>query len=720
MTDSRTDTHCPYCALQCAMTLTPEASGVPGRELRVEPRQFPTNGGGLCRKGWTSGELVGHADRLTGPLLRDAGGVLRPVSWDAALDAMAAAFRAAQDAYGRDAVGIFGGASLTNERAYSLGKFARVALRTSRIDYNGRFCMASAATAGNRSFGLDRGMPFPMTDLDEAHTIMLLGSNPAETMPPFVQHLAAARRSGGLLVMDPRRTATAKLTDDGGGLHLQPTPGTDHVVLAAIAHVVILEGLADEDYLEDRTTGYPALARVLRRWWPERAAEVSGVPALRIREAARLLSRERRGTYVLTGRGVEQHVDGTDTTTAAINLALLLGLPGRLGSGYGTFTGQGNGQGAREQGQKADQLPGYRSIADPDARAHVARVWGIAPEDIPGPGLPAVELLGSLGREGGVRALWVNGSNVLVSAPDVNELRAGLRALDFLVVTEFFLSETARLADLVLPVPQWAEESGTMTNLEGRVLRRNPAAPAPEGVRSELWIMRELARRLGAPGVWSDDPRAVFDELRAASAGGRADYSGITNEALDAGVASYWPCPPERAGASEQPGYADGWQGAPRVFLDGFAHPDGRARLVAVTPRVPRPEPGTLTLLTGRYLEHYQSGTQTRRVASLEQARPAAMLQIHPATAMVLGIGDGDLAEVANDRGVLVLAAQWSADIRLDAVFLPFHYGGAEAANALVEPRTDPLSGMPEFKNVPVRVRAYVPSETVAYEEASA
>lgn len=708
---STTATHCPYCALQCAMTLdTGSAAAAAQGYPEVAARQFPTNRGGMCRKGWTSAELLADPARLTAPLLRGTDGVFQEVTWDTALDRMAAEFRTAQQQHGRDGVGIFGGGSLTNEKAYQLGKFARVALRTSRIDYNGRFCMSSAAAAANRSLGLDRGLPFPVTDLDDAHTVLLLGTNPAETMPPFVQHLQHARQHGGLVVVDPRRSATARMTDDDGGLHLQPTPGSDLVLLLGLAHVVLHEGLADREYLERRTTGSEAFTTSVNAWWPERVEQVTGVPAERIRRAARTLARARKGTYVLTGRGVEQHVDGTDIATAAINLALLLGLPGREGSGWGTLTGQGNGQGGREHGQKADQLPGYRSITDPAARAHVAGVWGVDPAELPGPGIPAAELLSTLGTDHGVRCLWVNGSNVVIGAPDTDAVVRGLQALDFLVVCDFFFSETAEFADLVLPVLQWAEEEGTMTNLEGRVLRRRRALDPPPGARDELWIMAELARRLEAPGTFSPDPEEVFEELRRASAGGRADYSGIGWAALDAGEACWWPHP---AGAPE---------GTPRVFLDRFGHPDGRAVLVPVRPRAagravdPSPrghrrEPlhgtGTLTLTTGRYLEHYQSGNQTRRVPSLHGARPGSRLQIHPATAAALGIRDGAAVELTSARGRALAHAELSTDIRPDTVFLPFHYAGTQTANRLVSSTAvDPVSAMPEFKAGSVTVRA--------------
>lgn len=705
MTDGAA-THCPYCALQCAMTLTvPAAAALPAAPsdapLEVTGRDFPTNRGGLCRKGWTSPSLLNHPGRVTEPLLKGADGVHRPIGWDEALDLITAAVKATRARYGADAVGVFGGGGLTNEKAYQLGKFARLALGTSRIDYNGRFCMSSAAAAGMRAFGLDRGLPFPLADLDAASTILMLGSNVAETMPPFVQHLQGARDAGGLIVVDPRRSATAAFTSDGGGLHLAPLPGTDLALLLGISHVVIHEGLADADYIAARTTGYDALVRSVAGFWPERVQSLTGVPAGLIRDTARRLAdgARRGGSYILTGRGVEQHVDGTDTATAAINLSLLLGLPGSARSGYGTLTGQGNGQGGREHGQKADQLPGYRKITDPAARARMAAVWGIPEALIPGPGLPAVELLKSLGQPDGVRCLFVHGTNVAVSAPDANAVIKGLRSLDFLVVCDFFLSETAAEADLILPVTQWAEEEGTLTNLEGRVLRRRRALTPPPGVRTELWIMNQLAAALDAPSTFSADPETVFEELRLASAGGLADYSGIDYAMLDRGEAAYWP-------------YPTGSTGTPRLFLDSFAHAHGRAAFTPVTPRrrtssaAPADRAGTpMTLITGRLMEHYQSGAQTRRVAALAAAAPEARLQIHPAAAAAQGIAAGDFVSISNERGEVSCRAELSTDIRPETVFLPFHFPELESANRLTEAATDPISGMPEFKSSKVWVR---------------
>jgi assimilatory nitrate reductase catalytic subunit len=680
-------THCPYCSLQCGITL--DASVQPA-VLDAQP-DFPTNLGGLCAKGWTAAELLDHPQRLTTPLIRDSREQpLRVASWDEALDRVAAELRAARLRSGLNAVGLFGGGGLTNEKAYQLGKFARATLRTAMIDYNGRFCMSSAANAATRAFGIDRGMPFPLADLAETDAVLLVGSNPSDTMPPAMQFLETARRRGAqLIVIDPRLTRTAQSAD----LHLQPVPGTDLALANGLLNVAIRERLIDLDYIAERTTGFDAVRRAVRLYWPDRVERISGVPEADLVRAARILA-EAEHAVILTARGAEQHSSGSDTTMAFINLALALGLPGRPFSGYGTVTGQGNGQGGREHGQKADQLPGYRRLDDPIARAHIAKVWNIDPADLPEPGLSAYKMLDGLGTPDGVCALWVLACNLAVSAPRAGHVRARLAALDFLVVSDFFLSETAELADVALPCTQWAEETGTMTNLEGRVILRQAAVAAPDGARSDLWVMRELAARLNRPAL-SDDPREIFDELRRASAGGKADYYGITYERIIAEQGVFWPCP------------LPSHPGTPRLFTEDFPTTDRRAHFQPVEHRGPQETPDAeypYYLTTGRLLRHYQSGTQTRRVSSLAESEPKAVVEVHPSLAHRIGVVAGDTVALRTRRGRALMSVRITAGIRPDTVFAPFHYGGASAVNLLTNPALDPHSEMPEFKACAVAI----------------
>ena len=673
--------------------------------LITAARDFPSNRGGMCRKGWTAAEPLQSAGRLTTPLVRDAkGGALRAASWAEALGRIGDGIVAAQRKGGADAVGVFGGGGLTNEKAYMLGKFARVGLRTRHIDYNGRFCMASAAAAGNRALGLDRGLPFPLSDIPGADTILIVGSNPAETMPPIMQYFDAQMAQGGtLIVADPRRTATAA----AASMFLQPAPGTDTALANGLLHIVIRDHLIDEAYIAERTEGFDAVRRVAAAWWPDRTERTTGVPAERLVEVAHLLGRSRR-SFILTGRGPEQQSRGVDNVLSFINLALALGLPGRPSAGWGTFTGQGNGQGGREHGQKADQLPGYRSLANEADRAHVAAVWGVPAESLPPPGVPAGKLLGQCG--GAIAALLVFGSNLVLSAPDSTRVQRRLEALDLLVVADPFLSETAAIADVVLPVAQWAEEEGTMTNLEGRIiLRQRMVDPAP-GVWTDLQVISAIAERLGQGRHFTAEPREAFAELRRASAGGAADYAGVTWERIAAEQGVFWPCP-----AEDHPG-------TPRPFAERFHTPNGRAKFHRVEHRASAEAPDKhypMILTTGRVMAHYNTGVQTRRVASLNEADPEAFCELHADMARTIGVKQGDRIRLTSRRGSAIFVARLSRTIRLDTVFIPFHWGGEAVANLLTSTYTDPISGIPEFKVCAVHIARAGPGRRAASAEAA-
>ena len=793
MQNTVTPTHCPYCALQCGMNLTPEQDG--GVAV-VERPDFPVNRGALCGKGRTAPAVLSSSVRLTSPLVRNSG-VLEPATWDEALGRIAEALSRTRTEHGPDACGVFGGGGLTNEKAYTLGKFARVVLGTSQIDYNGRFCMSSAAAGGIKAFGLDRGLPFPLEDIPKTGCVILVGSNLAETMPPALRYFTELKENGGtLVVIDPRRTRT----DEQADLHLAPRPGTDLALALGLLHLVVAEGRTDEAYIQERTSGWEEARAAAMAHWPELVERITGVSVPQLRETVQLFC-EPESAMVLTARGPEQQSKGTDTVGAWINLCLATGRAGRPLSGYGCLTGQGNGQGGREHGQKADQLPGYRKLDDPAARRHVAEVWGVDPDSLPGPGRSAYELLDALGTD--IRSLLLMASNPVVSAPRAAHIEERIKSLDFLAVCDVVLSETAALADVVLPVTQWAEETGTMTNLEGRVLLRRRAITPPEDVRSDLQVMHELAARLGVEKGFPTDPEEVFEELRRASAGGPADYSGITYRRLAEENGVFWPCPAEAphppalqdggastpappaqkplhgpagavtqdgedaaldlwpddpAGEAEpsaaaQPGEAAGPKapsgatsdaqpgeatatavavaragdattaarpgdaeprtaaadhpGTPRLFLDRFATPDGRARFVTVTHRPLAEEPDDeypVLLTTGRVVSQYQSGAQTRRVDELNAAAPSAFVELHPRLAERLGAKEGDPLAVVSRRGRATAPARITTSIRPDTVFMPFHWPGEGRANTLTNPALDPTSRMPEFKACAVRV----------------
>jgi len=688
LTSIPVSTHCPYCALQCGMQVI-----VKGERVEIAgDRRFPVNEGGLCVKGWSAAATLNHPERLLTPMARDKRGALVSVEWEAATERIAAAIHRTQSMYGLDAVGVLGGGSLTNEKAYLLGKFARVALGTANIDYNGRFCMSSAAAGASRAFGIDRGLPFPLEDIAHAGVILLVGANLAETMPPIMRYFEAQQRNGGqLIVVDPRRSATAQWAE----LHLRVRPGSDAALAHGIMHLLIRDGLIDTEYIASRTEGFDDVKRLAAAYWPERVEMLTGVPQAQIAEAASALG-DARTAMILTARGVEQQSHGVDNVLAFINVALALGSVGRPFGGYGTITGQGNGQGGREHGQKADQLPGYRRIDDAADRQHVAGMWGIPESDLPGPGKSAYELLESAGDPGGLRALLVIGSNPVVSAPNASRVADRLKRLDFLAVADFFVSETAELADVVLPSAQWAEEDGTVTNLEGRVIRRRRALAPPAQVRTDIDLLCTLACALGKARFFSfENDRAVFDELRTVTRGSIADYSGITHERIDREDGVFWPCSGE------------GHPGTPRLFADTFPTASGRARFHATDHGDPAEVPDEafpLYLTTGRVLAHYQSGTQTRRVAQLMEAAPDPIAEIHPQQAKRHGLIEGAPVTLRTRRGSATFISRITADIRADTVFVPFHWPGESSANRLTNDALDPVSRMPEFKVCSVRI----------------
>ncbi len=674
------------------MTVTSHAADSASLTVAADP-EFPVNRGQMCIKGFTSAALLDHPARLRSPKLRKGDGKLVPVSWETALDFVAERLLTLRERHGAACLGAFGSGALTNEKTYLLGKFVRLALRSPNIDYNGRYCMSSAAAGQNRAFGIDRGLPFPVSDIAQTKALLLWGSNCADTMPPIMQWVFEQKQRGGkLIVVDPRKTETARAAT----LHLALTPGSDLALANGLLHLALEERLIDVEYIARRTEGFDDLRRSVLSSHPAFIERVTGVSLAQQRAAVRMLA-EAESSMILSGRGAEQQSKGSDTVLALINLMLALGKVGKPASGYGCLTGQGNGQGGREHGQKADQLPGYRLIEDPEHRAQIAKIWGVAPEELPGKGKSAYELLDALGPEGGIRALLVFGSNVAVASPHASNIARKLRALELLVVCDAFENETSAAAHVLLPTAQFAEEEGTLTNLEGRVILRQRVRPPPPGVKTDIEVFQELAKRMGVKHGFSfASSREVFDELRRATAGARADYSGISYDKLRERQGVFWPCP-----SNEHPG-------TPRLFAERFATPSGRARFSAVPYRPAAELPCAeypFYFTTGRYKEHYNSGAQTRNVATLLDAKPEPLLQIHPLLAARLGVADGEQLTVESRRGSVTFGVLVSLDIRPDTLFAPFHWGGRQAANLLTIPALDPTSRMPEFKVCAVRAR---------------
>ncbi|MBB6731036.1 molybdopterin oxidoreductase family protein [Cohnella sp. CBP 2801] len=682
------ETQCPFCSVQCKMTVTEERGPAGRPAFRTEGRMNAASEGRLCVKGMNAVQHAASRERLRQPLLK-RDGEWTAVSWPEAYAEIRRRWAKLQETAGPDAIALYGGGSLTNESAYLLGKFARVALRTRHIDYNGRFCMSAAASAGVKTFGIDRGLTNRLSDIPLAKCIILAGTNIAECQPTLMPYFTKAKENGAfIVVIDPRSTGTSELAD----LHLKVRPGTDAALVNGLLKVVAEEGLVDFDFLRGRTNGWEAVLAHAERQDLDAVSNLTGVDGEEIRRAALSYGRAETG-MIFTARGVEQHRDGHLAVRNFLNLALMTGKIGKPGCGYGAITGQGNGQGGREHGQKADQLPGYRSIENEADRRYVAGVWGVDPDDLPGKGVSAYEMI-ERAYKGDIRSMLVMGSNPIVSNPNALLAEEAMRRLDFLVVADLFLSETAQLADLVLPVAAYLESTGTLTNLEGRVLLREAARPAPGEAKQDWQVLCELARELGEGERFPfRSAEEIFEELRLASRGGIADYYGITYDRLRKEEGVYWPCPfPDRPG----PG---------RLFEEKFAHEGGRAAMTVVEGLPPEEEPDAefpLLLTNGRVLPHYLTGVQTRRSPALAARAIENTIDIHPAAARRFGIEGGALVRVRSRRGEAIVRSRLTADIREDTVFIPMHWGGVQNVNRVTNPVLDPFCRMPDFKSCAV------------------
>ena len=688
--DKVVETHCCFCGQQCGIKLKVHDNEVVGFEPWYD---FPFNEGKLCPKGVKRYLQGSHPDRLLHPMVRDesAPGGFRTVTWDEALSQVVSEIQRIQATYGDDAFAMLSGVSLTNEKSYLVGKFARLALHTANLDYNGRYCMVSAGVGNKKALGIDRA-PNPWSDIPLADVVWVAGSNVAETFPITTSYIWRARDRGAkLIVQDPRVVPLARTAD----LFLPVRPGSDSALFGAVLHELIRNDWLDHDFIDAHTHDFDQAAAAAADMTPAWAAEITGVPASRIEEAAELWGTAATG-MMLHARGIEQQTKGTENVLAAINLGLATGKFGKPGCGVSTITGQGNGQGGREHGHKCDQLPGNRDITNPEHRAAVAKVWEVDESEIPGKGIPAQEIIEAI-HDGTIKGLLSICFNPAVSSPDSNFTAEALDKLEFYSVIDFFLSESAQHADVVLPGSLHEEDEGTSTSGEGRIIKINAAVTPPGEARLDWEILLEVAERLGKGEHFQyQNTREIFDELCRASSGGTADYTGATWERIVDEHGLFWPIPEV------------GHPGTPRLHEGGiFSHPDGKARFHAVPYRPPAEvvdDDYPVWLTTGRVVSQYLSGTQTRRIASLVDQYPEPLCEIHPCLADSLGIANGDQVTVRSRRGEITLPAAVVTTIRPDTVFIPYHWPGNKAANQLTIRAVDPLSKMPEFKVAAVRV----------------
>jgi assimilatory nitrate reductase catalytic subunit len=703
-------THCCFCGQQCGIKLQVKNNQVIG----FEPwEDFPFNRGMLCPKGVKRYLQGSHPDRLTTALRRDptAPSGFRSLPYDEAIAEAAAGILRIQKEHGNAAIGMLGGASLTTEKTYLLGKFARMCLQTPYIDYNGRLCMVSAGAANKKSFGIDRTTN-PWSDMVGTEVIWVAGSNVAECSPITTNYIWQARELGArVIVQDPRITPLARTCD----LFLPVRPGRDAALFAGVLQILIERGWLDQAFIAEHTVGFDAVAEYAKSWPLARTAEVTGVPARSIEKAAELWGLAKT-SFLFHARGIEHHSNGVQNAMGTINLVLATGRIGKDKCGYGTIVGQANGQGGREHGQKCDQLPGWRDIANPEHRKYIASVWGMEESEMPGPGVDAYELFRKIDA-GEIKALISICFNPKVSLPDSQFVTRALEKLELYVAIDFFLNETARHADLVLPGSLHEEDEGTVTQVEGRVIKVNRAVNCPGEARRDWVIIQDLARALGRPtGFTFESPRDIFEELRRASKGGVADYSGITYEKIEQQMGVFWPCyshdPKTGEATPDHPG-------TPRLFERGsynpvargngpFYFPDGKARFNVAEYRPAIDDAGgdfPIFLTTGRVVSQFLSGTQTRRIGPLVKQYAEPRIEIHPRLAEKLGIADNDWTICETRRGQITLRAMVVTTIRPDTVFIPYHWSGGKSANRLTVAAQDPISKIPQYKVCGCRVR---------------
>ena len=682
-------TTCGYCSVGCGMEIgVKDGHAVTSRPLA----SHPVNRGKLCPKGLSEHYIIEAANRAKYPLLRKKGKLVR-VDWEEALTVMVARFRAAQEKWGANALGVLSTGQLVTEEFYTLGKLIQLGFGTNNYDGNTTLCMASAVSGYKVSFGSD-GPPGAYEDLERADVVLLIGANIADNHPILCQYLEA-NRGKTLLVADPRVSKTAMMAD----VHLPLKPRSDLALLNGIAHILVQYNLIDREYVAAHTTGFAELETFLQSYPPERVAEITGLSPDLIFKTAVLYGRSKAG-FIGWSMGVNHSTLGTATVNAICNLALLTGNIGRAGAAPFSITGQCNAMGTREAGFTSS-LPGYRKFDHAGDRAELAAMWGIDEARIPAKrGLAYPDIVeAAVARK--IRALWIIATNPLVSYPNQDVLRHGLSNLDFLVVQDgYHPTPTTELADLLLPAAIWGEKEGTYTNSERRVSKVNTAVAPPGEARSDFDIFLAVAEKLGRreelyPG-WHTVEDA-FHEWRRVSAGRLCDYSGISYELLRDHGAVQWPLRDGEVPAN-----------ASRLYADGrFQTADGRAHLMCAD-WAPFPEQPTerfpLILNTGRTVEHWHTRTKTREVPILERLSPRAWLEMNPRDAKAAGLRSHDAVDVVSRRGrVRGVELRLTEITAPGQVFMPFHFAETNV-NEVTQDAFDPISREPNYKQCAVRV----------------
>ena len=699
--DRKVDSVCPYCGVGCQLTYNIKDD----RIVSVEGRDGPANRGRLCVKGRYGFDYVHHKQRLTKPLIRRAGApksgdfsmdpaqlheIFREASWEEALDMAAGGLKALRDSHGRYALAGFGSAKGSNEEAYLFQKLVRTGFGSNNVDHCTRLCHASSVSALLEGVG-SGAVSNQVSDVRHAELVLVIGANPTSNHPVAATWIKNAARNGTrLVVADPRRNDLHR----SAWRYLQFKADTDVALLNAMMYTIVEEGLVNEAFVRDRTSGYEALAQNVRGYAPEVMEKICGIPASTIREVARAFATA-KSAMILWGMGISQHIHGTDNARCLIALCMMTGQIGRPGTGLHPLRGQNNVQGASDAGLIPMMYPDYRRVDNPEANAKFEKLWNASLDRKPG--LTVVEIMRkAMAPDTDPAKIWgmyIMGENPAMSDPDLQHAREAMANLKCLVVQDIFMTETAYLADVVLPASAFPEKTGTFSNTDRMVQLGRRALECPGQARQDLWIIQEIARRLGLDWNYQGEDSGVaevFDEMRHAM----PSIAGMTWERLNAESGLTYPLE------------AEGDPGTPVVFTERFPTPTGRAKLVPadLIPAAEQPDAAyPFVLITGRQLEHWHTGSMTRRASVLDVIEPFAVAMLHPLDLEQMGAAPGDIITVASRRGKVSLYARAEEGTPRGGVFMPFCYYEA-AANLLTNPVLDPFGKIPEFKYCAVRV----------------
>jgi formate dehydrogenase major subunit len=690
--DKKVDSVCPYCGVGCQLTYNIKDNKI----LHVEGRDGPANHGRLCVKGRYGFDYVHHPHRLTKPLIRredapkypdfemdpnDIDKVFREATWEEALEYGAKGLVDIRENNGPHALAGFGSAKGSNEEAYLFQKLIRVGFKTNNVDHCTRLCHASSVVALLECLG-SGAVSNPVADVEKAEVIVLIGANPTVNHPVGATWMKNAIRNGTkLILMDPRGTELRR----EASYHLQFKPGSDVPMLNAMMHTIVDEGLVDESFIAERTDGFEAMKQHLEKYTPELMESVCGIPAETLREVARVYAKS-KGSMILWGMGVSQHVHGTDNARCLISLALMTGQIGRPGTGLHPLRGQNNVQGASDMGLIPMCLPDYARVEDKAARENMQQLWGGEISDQTG--LTVVEIMDQI-HAGNLHGMYIMGENPAMSDPDVDHARQALSELKHLVVQDLFLTETAYLADVVLPASGFPEKTGTFTNTDRLVQLGRQAIDPPGDARQDLWIIQQIANRMGLDWHYNG-PADVFAEIRKAV----PSMAGISWQRLENEHAVVYPCEQE------------GDPGDPIIFTEDFPTESGRGKFVPadIVPPDERPdEEFPFVLITGRMLEHWHTGSMTRRSNVLDSLEPEAVATVNPITLDEIGVEPGELITMSTRRGSVSAIARADIGVPTGAVFMAFCYYEA-AVNKLSNAALDPAAKIPEFKYCAVKV----------------